>query len=305
MKSLYKKSVLVEITLPVGPQTIFPFPDVPFLRNKKISAINLSVAAKGLTSGLNNIATLSVLQISAPGVNNSIPAFVTFQDYKGVQFIQNLPIIELNSTSISNVNTPASDFISVTNTNGTFEIIPREINFEKSYITFPFGIPVTDWCLMFDFIYDSVPLPIMKKDIYYKTLNFEFVSLKVLAANSKYYFPDLPNLRNVKIQRINFYTPNILKTDLNKVLNMGGVSNNIFDGCHFLTLNKGGTEIVKNLEAVKLTPFSGNNTPYALQGSLLFDNVEVDFSQSYMEVALNTPAIAFPYSYCFGIFYTK
>jgi hypothetical protein len=128
------------------------------------------------------------------------------------------------------------------------------------------------------------------------------VQLVINANTGKAYFPDLPQLRTAKIQAISFYSQIAGMTrDINNVLllNAADTSN-----C-FLTLYSGNKEAVQNLPLYKLVNITqtsqGNN-----DGLFQFDNLVVDFSKSYIQFSNGyTPTTVLPYSFEFGIYYTK
>jgi hypothetical protein len=73
----------------------------------------------------------------------------------------------------------------------------------------------------------------------------------------------------------------------------------------FLTLYSGNKEAIQNLPLYKLinvtTNASGNN-----DGLFQIDNLMVDFSKSFVQFASGyTPITTLPYSFQFGIYYTK
>lgn len=141
----------------------------------------------------------------------------------------------------------------------------------------------------------------MNKENFKKCVNFQFVSIAVTNESNKYFFPDLPNLRSdVYIQRIHTYFAPTLFADINKVICTGGTEGG---SVGTITLNKGSDEIIKDLDLNLLNPFQGDNVVYNTQGSLLLDNIVIDFSKSYVQIRQQdtTP----PFSICFGIFYIK
>jgi hypothetical protein len=141
----------------------------------------------------------------------------------------------------------------------------------------------------------------MRKENFNKCVNYQFVSITVQNETSKYFFPDLPNLRgDVYIQRIHVYMAPTLSADVNKVNNISGLGGGALGT---LTLNKGSDEIFKDLDLNLLNPFQGDNVIYNTQGSLYLDNIIIDFSKSFVQIlaSATTP----PFSICFGIFYIK
>lgn len=142
-----KKSIQIEIPLVSSTATTFNFPDIPYLRNKKITGIEMSQNRRSLNTDARNITQFGPIVPSANAI------FFTFVDIKGTNFIQNLPIIELQPTCKLQYTAP-SDAISPNNTNGLFEIISREIVFPKSSIYLPYTIGVNGpFCLLLNIFY--------------------------------------------------------------------------------------------------------------------------------------------------------
>jgi hypothetical protein len=132
--------------------------------------------------------------------------------------------------------------------------------------------------------------------------NYINIQLTVNQNLGKFYFPDYPQLRDAKIQAISFYAqwsgmtkdPN----NVNLILN-GDIVN------AYLTLYSGNKEAIQNLPLIKLVNVtaqqSGNN-----DGLFTIDNLMVDFSKSFVSFANGySPVTTLPYSFEFGIYYTK
>lgn len=129
--------------------------------------------------------------------------------------------------------------------------------------------------------------------------NYEFVSLiPNTATPGRLYFPDLPNLRDVETVSIVHYPPNAIPSDSNGVVTTGTPSQLLF-----LTLVVGNEEVIRQLELTKLSPFVTNNrvNPFGYFG---LDNLNIDFSKSYVELAFGT-SFSLPTSVCFGVYYRK
>lgn len=132
------KTAQVEILVPrntVTNQLTFPFPDQPFLRGKKIHSIVLSPSIFSAQSGLLNLNAYLPL----PGPFTFAPTnsfFLTLQDNKGNQVVQNLPLIELNPFNV-NDNQGADFGVSKYNADGILALNPVEIVWTKSYISVP------------------------------------------------------------------------------------------------------------------------------------------------------------------------
>lgn len=140
----------------------------------------------------------------------------------------------------------------------------------------------------------------MKQD-FLKCVNFQFVSINVQAVKTKYFFPDLPNLRDVYVQRIHAYFSNTLFSDVNKVPSLTGTPG-VANGA-FMTLNKGSDEIFKQLEVSLIHPFFNKECIFNPGDEFVFDNINIDFSKSYIQISTLNPAP--PVAFNFGVFYIK
>lgn len=132
------RTAQIEILVPRNTTTnqlIFPFPDQPFLRGKKIHSIVLSVSTYSAQSGLLNVN--AYLPINGPiTVASTNCFFITLQDIKGNQFVQNMPLIELNPYN-QNTATGSTAGISKYNLDGILAFDPKEVVWTKSYISVP------------------------------------------------------------------------------------------------------------------------------------------------------------------------
>jgi len=136
-----KNSAQIEIVVPAGlatNQLVFPFPDQPFLRGKKITAIVMSVNSYTAQSQFRNVCQQLVVNSPlALAATNSF--FLTLQNIKGEQFIQNLPVVETNPYNLNQISQPttASAGVSKYNTNGIVAFLPNEVVWTKSYLSVP------------------------------------------------------------------------------------------------------------------------------------------------------------------------
>lgn len=111
---------LVELLVPANsPNQKFVFPDQPLLRDKAIEKIEwyLNFWVDHAPSGTRN----------NTAANSNV--YVTFADQSGFEFIQNMPIWELQAIGDSTAN-------NYNTKNGTFDIGLRKIVFPKSYILY-------------------------------------------------------------------------------------------------------------------------------------------------------------------------
>lgn len=144
-------------------------------------------------------------------------------------------------------------------------------------------------------IYNTTPL-----------YNYQFVSVQVNSAQNRYYFPDLPNLRDVKTYCISAYNRNILQRDINGVQT---VLQTDFSNS-FITLYANNREVFQRLDMqyfltlINYSAFPNNFASYT--GSLPIDYLKIDYSKSFIEFASGyTPTSTTPYVFPFGIYYIK
>lgn len=138
VKSTIQKTAQIEILVPrntVTNQLIFPFPDQPFLRGKKISAMVMSVNTYSAQSGLLNVCAQLSLNVALSAIATNA-VFVTLQDIHGRQVVQNMPILDLNPFNLA-VPSGLGVGISKYNINGILALNPTEIVWTKSYLSVP------------------------------------------------------------------------------------------------------------------------------------------------------------------------
>lgn len=144
-----KYSALIEVSLNSGTATQFSFPEQPYLRGKKIVGIMASQALFGVDTGKLNIC---FAQNYTP---STTPCFLTFQESTGLNFIQNLPLVELNPVSYADVKIGASNVYNLNNRGGLFEIKPRVIVWTKCFLFFPVPLGVDTYCAQFQIFYED------------------------------------------------------------------------------------------------------------------------------------------------------
>ena len=128
------------------------------------------------------------------------------------------------------------------------------------------------------------------------------VSIVINDATGKYYFPDIPQLRDAKLQAIEII-PAIsgwVDADYNNVTLVDYTN---FRGA-YVTLYSGNKEAIQNLPALKLFNIA-NQTQANVDGLFTLDNIIVDFSKSYIQFATAEIPATFPRSVLFNIFYIK
>ena len=280
-----KRSIIIEQRLGNSGSTIVNFADNPFLRGKKITGISLSYTGVGIQSGLVNYFV----------GGTAVPTcFITLVDNSSFNFVDNLPLAELAPISYYNL---ALNTIALNNVSGIFEFVPRVVNWTKSKLFFPATLLSSNVVAIFNVFYLDES-ETMQPSNTFLCRDYQFVSIGVLAVANKYYFPDLPNLRQVKVRKISVYTVSALTLDINSV----GVATVANIGNSFITLNKGNDEIVRQMPLELLNSFQSDSNYYNNTGGITLDNLIFDFSKSYIEMSV---AITPPRSLCFGIFYTK
>jgi hypothetical protein len=129
---------------------------------------------------------------------------------------------------------------------------------------------------------------------------FKLAFIKVNAAQQRYYFPDLPELRNVYLDSMSFYSAGIFP------VNKEGVPlvNTSINLPVFLTLYSEGQERILKMDCAYLQNISVSNIASSQDSRFNFDKLKVDFSKSYVQYSSASTPQAPPYSFLFGIFYT-
>lgn len=133
-----------------------------------------------------------------------------------------------------------------------------------------------------------------------KTANYQFVSVQINGLQNRYYFPDLPNLRNVRTHKIVAYNTRNFTVDINNVAN---VTTGIFQSS-YVTLYANGFEFIQKMDLISLSTLQGYNVYSNQNGSIALAPVEIDFSKCYIELTKTTP-LSYPFSFTFGVYYNK
>jgi hypothetical protein len=132
--------------------------------------------------------------------------------------------------------------------------------------------------------------------------NYQFVSIAATSAQDRYYFPDLPNLRNVITHRIVSYHVGHFTNDIN---NQPMVTQAVFNSS-FLTINSNGTEVIQKLDLACFNTVVTKNAYANQNGVFELQPMMIDFSKSYVTIGQGTILVpTFPYVYAFGIYYSK
>jgi hypothetical protein len=136
----------------------------------------------------------------------------------------------------------------------------------------------------------------------YNTLQVQIVA-QTNQVGAKYYFPDIPQLRDAKIYAITFVSNGYgITRDVNNVTLVDATD---ILNC-YLTLYSSNKEAVQNLPLSLLRSWgaspviSGNS-----DGIFTFDNLKVDFSKSFVQFASGTQISATPRSFMFNVYYIK
>jgi hypothetical protein len=133
-------------------------------------------------------------------------------------------------------------------------------------------------------------------------LNYQFVSLQANSLQERYYFPDLPNLREAKVYRIVTYNESNFTNDINNV----ALVNSAAFSSSYITINSNGLEVIQKLDLTIFKTITSTNNNTNLNGSFDLLPMNIDFSKSYVQ--LSNPSvisITFPFVYAFGIYYSK
>jgi hypothetical protein len=144
---LIQKDLLRTYTLEIIPtaigQTNFTFPDIPFLRNKISYGIDNSINSYMVTSGKTNLFSQSTFVGSYAG-------FITMVDSQNNQFIQNMPLLELQSLQYQLLDQTPTIVNFPYNTNGTMIFSERIVQWNKCTLYFPTS-PITTTSQGFQF----------------------------------------------------------------------------------------------------------------------------------------------------------
>lgn len=144
------RSTTIEIVIPnLTATNQYAFPDMPYLRDKKILAITFSNSQYSIQSGRANVGWEYMLN---GGTWQAYPMFITLTDRNNVQFIQNMPHLELISTQSISATGPSQGNYS---TNGIVAISPKIVVWPKSYVYFPNAPSFTGYSLQFQIFYQA------------------------------------------------------------------------------------------------------------------------------------------------------
>lgn len=128
--------------------------------------------------------------------------------------------------------------------------------------------------------------------------NYQFVSIQMQSNAGRFYFPDLPNLREVYTTALVFYTDQISQKDIN-----GFTATTQYPNA-YITLNSNGEEFVQKMELVTFNSMY-SNLLQNMVGLITFPNVKIQYQKSYVEMAYGATAPTFPSCFQFGVYYSK
>lgn len=158
---LIQNAVQVEIFIPKNTATnqlVFNFPDQPYLRDKKITAVMLSLMEHGAYSGAVNCNSDIVSNKATPAYILNTSVFLTLQNKEGMQIVQNMPLVELNPYNGNPISTLPDQGAQKYNIDGIMAIQPQVIVWTKSYISAPTPIiasAVYDRCFQFTVFFQN------------------------------------------------------------------------------------------------------------------------------------------------------
>lgn len=135
----------------------------------------------------------------------------------------------------------------------------------------------------------------------FKIPNYQFVTVQADVQQNRYYFPDLPNLRDVLTVKIVAYNNKLFTKDIN---NVNVISPIDFENSTF-TLYSKGREFLQKVDLMLFNTILTQAAYSNQNGTVGLQPVEIDFSKSYIEILGGGGPLSFPFSFCFGIYYFK
>jgi len=128
---------------------------------------------------------------------------------------------------------------------------------------------------------------------------YEAVEIQVPSGSTltRFYFPDLPNLRNAQITSLEYYSASTITVS---PLTGSALAANTDVAKTFLTLYQGDLQLVYNIPLVTLTEVSNSATPFRWMLPKVA-NIVVSWVKSYVTLftALGTTNVV----YAFGVYY--
>jgi len=243
---LIKYVETIEVPTNSTTKTKFYFKEQPNLRNKRILHIH-AMKAMYITHSPSNLPL-----VNSAVFNNAFLVLVS----KGKEIINRIPLVIL---------VPLYHGLGAV----LFDLI---IDFPRSYIEIPSiaNLSAEETFLFTFYCNDQV-----KKEPEYRSINIENIEVVTTPTTiQKFYFPDHENLRGKRIQFIEF-----IHADVNKTPSYDDVVNNNVIKRGYITLSEKGQEIIRQLPIynIILNNVDGYRIP--------FDNIEIDFPNSYFYVS--------------------
>lgn len=133
----------------------------------------------------------------------------------------------------------------------------------------------------------------------YQTENYQLVSVLLPAAQQRYYFPDLPNLREVFTYGICAYTRTLFQYDNN------GVSQDDRYNRVYVTLVNSGEEVIQKMDLISMVSISADAGWGSNNGLFMIGGQKIQYNKSYIEYGFGTSPSAYPSVLTFGVYYSR
>lgn len=118
---------------------IWQFPDIPYLRDKPLVAIQMKLSSNGISTGKTNLGADII-----NSANGSLSPTITLIDKNGNQFVQNMPLIDLNPIKVSTFSY---------NDQGLIIFNPKFVAWSKCFIKFATATGTANACVAFSIYY--------------------------------------------------------------------------------------------------------------------------------------------------------
>lgn len=125
------------------------------------------------------------------------------------------------------------------------------------------------------------------------------VAIPTGSTNTRFYFPDLPNLRNAMIERLQLYTPGAITASPNT----GSTLTTEADlKKSFITLYSGDLQLIYNAPLLTFNSIVSSATPNPYSNMAPdIDDMVISWTKSY--ISLSTAAATTNVVYAFGVYY--
>ena len=124
---------------------IWQFPYIPQLESRKSIGIQLKLSGTDPNTAKTNLG-IGI-------VSGSYPCFLTLVDNRGNQFVQNIPVSELNPVQYATNTNTTTAIGYLRNTNGLFVFAPKYVAWNKCFLSFPTATGLSGYCVMFNIFY--------------------------------------------------------------------------------------------------------------------------------------------------------